>query len=84
MDVPVAYLLRLNVRDSTVEDNVRKRPFPLRSDHPAPAGYQSQRQNYEKYVKQQRKLRKNLALFGKDAIFAASNFKFGYAAECGE
>ena len=26
-DVPVAYLLVLNVRDSAAEDNVRKRPF---------------------------------------------------------
>lgn len=27
VDVPVAYLQRLNLRDSTVEDNVRKRPI---------------------------------------------------------
>ena len=27
MDVIVAYLLDLNLRDSTAEDNVRKRPF---------------------------------------------------------
>jgi len=31
-DVPVAYLLRLNVRDSCVEDNVRKRPLPKKLD----------------------------------------------------
>ena len=27
VNVPVAFLQRLNLRDSTVEDNVRKRPF---------------------------------------------------------
>jgi hypothetical protein len=41
-------------------------------------------QNYKKDWKRERKLRKNLALSEKDAIFAASNVKFGYAAECGE
>ena len=36
VDVPVAFLLRLNLRDSTVEDNVRKRPFStkFRPAHP--------------------------------------------------
>ena len=32
MDVPVAYLLVLNLRDSDVEDNVRKRPFSNKYD----------------------------------------------------
>ena len=31
-DVPVAYLLVLNVRDSAAEDNVRERPKPLSND----------------------------------------------------
>ena len=35
VDASAAYLLRLNLRDSTVEDNVRKRPFlPIIFDPP--------------------------------------------------
>ena len=39
MDVPVAYLLVWNLRDSHVEDNVRKRPLPQRFDSLALSDY---------------------------------------------
>ena len=48
VDVLVASLLGLNLRDSTSEDNVRKRPFPLSFDPLTLAGYLSRRQRYEK------------------------------------
>ena len=41
-------------------------------------------QKYKMFGNQQRKLRKNLEGTGKMLTFAASNLKFGYAAECGE
>ena len=41
-------------------------------------------QNYKMFGNQQRKFRKNLEGTGKMLTFAASNLKFGYAAECGE
>jgi hypothetical protein len=41
-------------------------------------------QNYEKFGNQQRKLQKNLHVTEKMPIFASSNIKFDYAAECGE
>jgi hypothetical protein len=42
------------------------------------------RQNYTFSLNQQRKTGKNLEVTEKMPIFASSNLKFGYAAECGE
>ena len=48
MDVSVAYLLSFDLRDLHVEDNVRKRPLPQKTDPLALVDYLSRLQNYKK------------------------------------
>ena len=68
----------MNVRDSTSEDNVRKRPFTTKMRPAHPYGLPESGTEIQKKVNEQRKRQKNLAVTEKSVYLQRQSERFDY------